>query len=60
MSYLIGCETYADAKIAPLVKGFFEYAISAEGQDAAAASAGSAPISSKLREQASAAIALIK
>ena len=60
VSYLIGCETYADAKIAPLVKGFFEYAISAEGQDAAAASAGSAPISSKLREQASAAIALIK
>lgn len=60
ISYLIGCEEYADAGIAPLVKGFFEYAISAEGQDAAAVSAGSAPISSNLREQASAAVALIK
>lgn len=60
ISYLIGCENYADEKIAPLVQGFFEYAVSAEGQDAAAASAGSAPISSSLRTKAEAAIALIK
>ena len=60
ISYLIGCEDYADKAVAPLVKGFFGYAISAEGQDAAAASAGSAPISASLREQAAAAVALIK
>lgn len=60
ISYLIGCETYANEAIAPLVKGFFEYAVSAEGQDASAASAGSAPISSGLRTKAEAAIALIK
>lgn len=59
VSYLIGCVAYEDADIAALVKAYFEYVVSAEGQDAAAEAAGSAPISDQLREQALAAIALI-
>jgi len=59
VSYLIACETYADAAQAELVKGFFTTAISAAGQDAAAAAAGSAPISDTIRTKAQAAIDLI-
>ncbi|WP_353113910.1 phosphate ABC transporter substrate-binding protein PstS [Microbacterium sp.] len=60
VSYLIGCEQYADAKQAALVKGFFNVAISADGQKAAAEAAGSAPISDDLRTKAQAAVDLIK
>ncbi|MEZ3161627.1 phosphate ABC transporter substrate-binding protein PstS [Microbacterium sp. BWT-B31] len=56
ISYLIGCAEYSDAAIAPLVKGFFSTAISAEGQDSAATNAGSAPISDALREKSQAAV----
>ncbi|MGO3147972.1 MAG: phosphate ABC transporter substrate-binding protein PstS [Leucobacter sp.] len=56
ISYLIGCGEYADAANAELVKEYFGYVVSAEGQDAAAEAAGSAPISDTLREQAVAAI----
>ncbi|MDT0158497.1 phosphate ABC transporter substrate-binding protein PstS [Microbacterium sp. ARD32] len=59
VSYLIGCEEYADAAQAALVKGFFTEAISAEGQKAAAEAAGSAPISDTIRAKAEAAIDLI-
>ena len=59
VSYLIGCAEYADAADAELVRGFFETAISPEGQDAAATNAGSAPISDALREKAAAAVAAI-
>lgn len=51
VSYLIGCEQYEDASVAELVKSYFTYIASAEGQDAAADNAGSAPISDGLREQ---------
>lgn len=60
ISYLIGCAEYEDAATADLVKGFFTYAISAEGQDTAATNAGSAPISDTLREKAQAAVDAIK
>ena len=60
VSYLIGCAEYTDAAVGELVKGFFTYAASAEGQEAAAAAAGSAPISDTLREQVSTAIEAIK
>lgn len=60
VSYLIGCTQYEDENIAALTKAFFSTAISAEGQDAAAANAGSAPISDDLRSQSQAAIDLIK
>ena len=59
VAYSIACEEYVDADIAPLVKGFLNYVISPEGQDAAAAAAGSAPISDTQRESMQAAIDLI-
>jgi phosphate transport system substrate-binding protein len=60
VSYLIGCEQYEDSATAELVKAYFSYIASAEGQDAAADNAGSAPISDGLREQVLAAIDLIQ
>lgn len=60
VSYLIGCEQYEDANTAELVKAYFQYMASAEGQTAAEANAGNAPISDGLREQALAAIDLIQ
>ncbi len=60
VSYLVGCAEYADSAVGELVKGFFTYAASAEGQDAAAAAAGSAPISDTLREQINTAIEALK
>lgn len=59
VSYMIACQEYADASVAPIVKGYLEYVASAEGQDAAAAAAGNAPISDTLREKVNAAIASI-
>lgn len=60
VSYLIACTEYEDKNVAALTKAFFETAISAEGQDAAATNAGSAPVSDDLRTKAQAAIDLIK
>lgn len=60
VSYLIGCTEYEDPEVATLVKEYFTYVTSAEGQDAAAEAAGSAPISDSLREQITAAIDLIQ
>src|SRR5690606_5993602 len=60
VSYLIGCEQYEDENTAALVKAYFQYMASAEGQTAAEANAGNAPISDGLREQALAAIDLIQ
>jgi phosphate transport system substrate-binding protein len=59
VSYMIACEQYADPAIATLAKGFLEYVISPEGQDAAAAAAGSAPISDAQRTSMQAALDLI-
>ena len=60
VSYAIACTTYADAKDAALVKAFLSYIVSAEGQDAAASAAGSAPISKELSTEAQVAIDTIK
>jgi phosphate transport system substrate-binding protein len=60
VSYLIGCTEYTDAAVAPLVKGFFETAISDAGQKTAAENAGSAPISAELASQAQSAVDAIK
>lgn len=60
VSYLIACEQYEDTNVAELVKEYLTYIASAEGQDAAAENAGSAPISDSLREQVQAAIDLIQ
>jgi len=59
VSYMIACQEYTDADVAPVVKAFLQYIASAEGQDAAAAAAGNAPISDSLREQVNSAIDLI-
>ena len=60
VSYLIACEEYEDTNTASLVKSYFEYIASEEGQQAAADNAGSAPISDGLREKVLAAIDLIQ
>lgn len=60
VSYLIACEQYEDSNTAELVKAYFEYMASAEGQSAAEANAGNAPISDGLREKALTAIDLIQ
>ncbi len=51
VSYQIACTKYDSADKAALVKALYSYIISAEGQDAAAKNAGSAPISDTLRQQ---------
>lgn len=59
VSYLIACETYADAAQAELVKAYFTYMASPEGQATSAEAAGSAPISDTLFEKVQAAIDVI-
>ena len=51
-SYLIACPVYDDAQTANLVKGFLGYVVGDEGQQAAAAAAGSAPLPADLRDEA--------
>ncbi len=52
VSYLLACQTYEDAAQAALVEGFLSYVISTEGQEAAAAEAGSAPLEAAVQERA--------
>ncbi len=59
VAYLVGCETYLDAAQAELVKAYFTYMASPEGQAAANEGAGSAPISDALFERVTAAIEVI-
>jgi phosphate transport system substrate-binding protein len=56
VSYQMVCSTYSSADMADLVKAWASYVISADGQDAAASAAGSAPITDQLRQKAQAAI----
>ena len=49
VSYLMACTQYDDANTAAIVKAYFNYVISAEGQQAAAGAAGSAPLSDSVR-----------
>ncbi len=59
VSYLIGCVEYEDAAVADIVREYFSYIVSEEGQSAAEEAAGSAPLSEEVRTQAEDAIALI-
>ncbi len=52
VSYLLACSNYSDAKTADLVKGYLTYAVSSEGQDAAAQEAGSAPLDAGVADKA--------
>ncbi len=60
VSYLIACEKYADAATAALVKAYFQHMASVDGQAAASANAGNAPISDGLRQKVLAAVELIQ
>ncbi|HJZ34805.1 MAG TPA: phosphate ABC transporter substrate-binding protein PstS [Solirubrobacterales bacterium] len=60
VSSLIGCTEYKSASEAALVKGFFEYAISPDGQALAEEQAGSAPLSEELTKKVEAAVGSIK
>ena len=60
VSYLIGCNEYAKAGVADLVKPYFTYILSPEGQAVSATSAGSAPLDAALAEQATAIVSKIK
>jgi phosphate transport system substrate-binding protein len=60
VSYLIACDQYEDPANVELVKAYLTYLASEEGQQVAAESAGSAPISDSLREKITAAIDAIK
>lgn len=51
VSYNLACGTYSNRADGDLVKAFFTYLASKEGQEAAATNAGSAPISDALRAQ---------
>jgi phosphate transport system substrate-binding protein len=51
VSYLLGCTQYNSSSEAAIVKGYFNYIVSPEGQQAAAKNAGSAPITDSLRSQ---------
>ena len=59
VSYQIACSKYADQAQADLVKGFLTYTTSADGQQAAAQSAGSAPLPDSLASQIAPAVACI-
>jgi phosphate transport system substrate-binding protein len=56
VSYLVGCVRYDDPGTADAVKALVGHVVSDEGQQAAAEAAGSAPLSSTLREQAQGAV----
>jgi phosphate transport system substrate-binding protein len=60
VSYLIGCTKYGSADEAALVKGYFEYAVSSEGQEIAAENAGSAPLSASLTKKIQPAVEAIE
>lgn len=60
VSYGIACAEYKDTAQGELVKQYFTYLTSEEGQNAAAESAGSTPLSAALRDKVQAAIATIK
>jgi phosphate transport system substrate-binding protein len=60
VSSLIGCTQYKSADEAALVKSYFEYAISPEGQSLAEEQAGSAPLSEALTKKVEAAVGAIE
>jgi phosphate transport system substrate-binding protein len=60
VSFHIVCSTYAKQETVDLVKGFENYVVSKEGQQAAADSAKSAPLSAALAEKAKKTIETIK
>lgn len=60
VSYALVCEQYKDAKEAALVKAYVGYMVSAEGQKAAQAKAGNAPLSADYSAKLKTAVDSIK
>ncbi|HET7358049.1 MAG TPA: phosphate ABC transporter substrate-binding protein PstS [Nocardioidaceae bacterium] len=60
VSYLIGCPSYGSAHTGDLVGKYFSYVLSPQGQQAAAKTAGSAPLSSSFSKRAEAQVAKIQ
>jgi phosphate transport system substrate-binding protein len=56
VSYLIGCTKYDSADVTSTVKAYFNYVISADGQQAAAQNAGSAPLPPGISKEAQTAV----
>ncbi|WP_345752001.1 phosphate ABC transporter substrate-binding protein PstS [Microbacterium rhizophilus] len=56
VSYLIGCVEYEDPEVASLVKGYFHFVTSEEGQQIGAEAAGAAPLSADLSAKVATAI----
>lgn len=60
VSYVLACTKYGSADEAGAVKGFLEYVISPEGQEAAAENAGSAPLTPALTKKITPAVEAIE
>ena len=60
VSYLIACQSYQDSAKGALVKAYAQYVTSDAGQQAAASTAKSAPMTGTLATKAQAAAATIK
>ncbi len=60
VSYILACTKYGSADEAAVVKGFLEYVISPEGQEAAAENAGSAPLTEALTKKITPAVEAIE
>jgi phosphate transport system substrate-binding protein len=60
VSYVIACPTYEDPEEAKLVRAYLSYVVSPDGQQAAAKTAGSAPLSSELSDEVAAQVEAIK
>jgi phosphate transport system substrate-binding protein len=56
VSYLMGCTKYPSADTTKLVKAYFNYVISSDGQQAAAQNAGSAPLPPSITKEAQTAV----
>ena len=58
-SYLLACQKYSDSGTADMVKGYLTYVVSPAGQQAAAKTAGSAPLTSALSQKATSIVSQI-
>jgi phosphate transport system substrate-binding protein len=59
VSYLMGCTKYSSTETTDLVKAYFTYVVSDEGQQLASEQAGSAPIGPAVKKEDDAAIQAI-
>jgi phosphate transport system substrate-binding protein len=60
VSYIMGCNEYQDPAVATLVKAYFSYILSEQGQADAAAGAGSAPLTRDVADKALSIVSAIK